>query len=445
MKFLIVSEYIAPIQEIASIRWTKIAKYLKQNFPNVVIDVLTNPKSIYEHKDSLLEKEMVYFENYYETPKNFINDIYLSAREYYRKKIQWKKMSERKNKTQRAKAKETLSFLKCMIHDTKDLILIHQVKKKLRRVRLDYDVIISTYGPIWTHLIAEKLKKENPSAIWIADFRDPYAKDIEPLFFYKFHQKTTMKHCASADYILRVTDGLETFTPQNISRHTISNGYDPEERLEPLPPKKFNIVFTGALYGDRSEIGLAAKALCELCEAGEMEKDDVEISYAGQFGELAKALAKRYGAEEFICDYGLIPRQEALRMQQNAAILLLLRWNTTEAERALWTGKAYEYMMAQKPILYIMTGDIPYSEPSKYIDRLGGYCYEQCRHKETYQGMKDYILEKYREWKTTGNVTIQQDKEYIEQFAYPHIAEQVWQLIQEGMGKRNEIGAAREN
>ena len=50
--------------------------------------------------------------------------------------------------------------------------------------------------------------------------------------------------------------------------------------------------------------------------------------------------------------------------------------------------------------------------------------------------MKTYILEKYQEWKATGNVSVQQDKEYIEQYSYPHIAEQVWQLIQTQVERR---------
>lgn len=49
--------------------------------------------------------------------------------------------------------------------------------------------------------------------------------------------------------------------------------------------------------------------------------------------------------------------------------------------------------------------------------------------------MKEYILKKYREWKLTGNVTVQQDLKYIEQYSYAHIAEQVFQLIQRGTDK----------
>lgn len=453
MNILIISEYIAPVQAVASIRWTKVAKYIKQQHPESQITVLTNQKDFGEGgvsltlhtKDELLEREMVYFDNYFAAPYTFPIRFYFwlkrNGGQESAKKINFQQNSVHKNFSAISKIKIALLGI---VYDLKDQLSFWQLLKFLKGKNLNYDVIISSYGPFWPHLVAERIKKTQPDALWLADFRDPHPKDTDDAWSYRRHKKATMKHCAQADHIFRISDTLLTYTPSNIPVCTVTNGYDPEEKLEPLSPQKFTVVFTGMLYGYWSDIGTICKALKELCEEGKLDKKDIEVSYAGQVGELAKTLAKRYDAEEFICDYGVVPRQEALRMQQNAAILLLLGWNK-RLERSLWTGKAYEYMMAKKPIIYVVTGDVPYSEPSKYIDRLGGYCYEQCRHEETYQGMKDYILEKYQEWKATGNVTVQQDKEYVEQFAYPHIAEQVWQLIQEGMKKRSESGTVKEN
>ena len=441
MKILIISEYIAPIQAVASIRWSKISKYLKKDFPDVLIDVLTNFKDNTVKRDTLLEKETKHFGNYWEISPSILFKVYLKIKEVYHKN-QGKRDGQIGSDGLVVSKKKR--FLTAVVHDIKDVISFFQINGGLKKLHFSYDVIISTYGPMLTHLVAEKIKKRSPQAIWIADFRDPYAKDVEPSLIYKFHKTVTMKHCNAADYIIRVTDDLETFTPPQISRYMIPNGYDPEEKLDPLPPPKFSIVFTGVLYGDRRDIGIVCKAISELRDEGKINEKDIEVSYAGPDGELAKGLAEIYQAERWLHDYGVVPRQDALKMQQTAAILLQMNWNT-EKEKCFWSGKMYEYMMAEKPIIYVVTGDAPYSEPSKYIDRLGGYCYEQCRHEETYQGMKDYILEKYQEWKATGNVTVQQDKEYVEQFAYPHIAEQVWQLIQEGMRKRNESGIIKEN
>ena len=69
---LIISEYIAPVQAIASIRWTKIAKYLKRDNEEISITVLSNEKN-YDNpenllplcrKDSLLEQDSSIFTIY---------------------------------------------------------------------------------------------------------------------------------------------------------------------------------------------------------------------------------------------------------------------------------------------------------------------------------------------------------------------------------------------
>lgn len=440
MKILIICEYIAPIQAIASIRWSKIAKYIKRNHSNVQIDVLTNCKDEFFKTDSTLENERHCFDQYWEVPPTLLLRTYAEAkRRHHKKKVVYEERNSAATSYEKV-GKSKLDFA----HEIKDLLSYVQMKKGTKNLQGDYDVVISSYGPIWTHLVAEQVKKKFSHTIWLADFRDPYVKDRESDRLRTFHKKVTEKHCAIADYIVRVSDTLQTFTPSPVPVYTIPNGYDPEEALNPLPPKKFSIVFTGTLYGEHSDIGIIGKALSDLCAEGKIQREDVELEYAGSYGGTAKKLMQKYSAQEFLHDHGLISRQESLKMQASAAILILAGWNT-KGERCHWTGKAYEYMMAEKPILYVVTGDVPYSVPSKQIHHLDGYCYEQCRHEETYQGMKDYILEKYQEWKATGNVTVQQDREYVEQYAYPHIAEQVWQLIQEGMSRRNENRTVKEN
>ena len=430
MRILIICEYIAPLHAVASIRWTKIAKYIKKHHPECDITILTNQKLFQgiSKKDTLLEKDMMYFEYYIEFPNGLLAGIYEHMKQAGGKKIRHYVISNKYNQS-KSFSTNIKKALFSAVHDLKDYGLYQNAKKKIKALPCDYDVIISSFGPAWPHRLAAYLKKKHKHLRWIADFRDCYAgiKD-DPVSFW-MHKRFTMKYCASADQILQVVKGLETYTPTYIPTIVLPNGFDPDERLCPKAFEKFSIVFTGLLYGEMRDIGIVCKVLRELCEEKKMNREDVEVSYAGPDGMLAAELAGRYAAEDYLRDHGICPRQHALAMQRRAAILLQLNWNT-EHEKCGWSGKMYEYMMAEKPIIYIVTGDVPYSEPSRKIHHLGGCCYEQCRHEETYPQMKAYILEKYQEWKETGNVSVQQDKEYIEQYSYSHIAEQVWQLIQ---------------
>lgn len=443
MKVLIISEYIAPLQAIASVRWTKIAKYIKQQHPDVEITVLTNKKNYasgadaaqYARKDKLLEKELRYFDEYWEIPPDFCLKTY-----HFFKNIKNNVRAFRYVQGKTAPALPSTEGMSVtytdVLHDIKSKLWRRQVCKSLPDRIFNTDIIISTYGPFWTHMVANYIKDKNPNAIWLADFRDFYANESNSPSAYRRHIKYTRKYCASADVVIRVLDELKTFTPSHIPVYTIPNGFDPQERKEPQLPEKFSIVYTGTLHGKRSDIGIAHKALCDLYQEGKINKTDVEFIYAGPSMETAESLVEDYHPEQsFLRNYGEISRTQAFDLQSSAAILLQAAYNG-QKQKALWTGKMYEYMMAEKPILYVDSGTISHSGPSKYIHHLGGCCYEQSRHEETYPQMKAYILEKYREWKVTGNVSVQQDKKYIEQYSYPHIAEQVWQLIQMQMERR---------
>lgn len=430
MKILIVSEYIAPLQAIASVRWTKIAKYIKKAHPEAKITVLTNQMDFSEDggqkRDELLAEDLWAFDEYWQVPKSSQLKTYEA--------IKRKKAKDVQNIEQELYASRKSGILSRVkqelliaIRDLKERIFYHQAIKYLHDGKaMDFDVVISTYGPAWTHLVAEKIKKQNPRMIWIADFRDPYAKGTDtPLAFWR-HRRFVRAHCAVADVITRVTDNLYLNEAPTMIVQTVTNGYDPEEALEPFAPNTFSIVFTGMLYGDLRDIGIACKAVKELSDGGKIK--DARVVYAGTDGRIAKKLAQRYNADDYLDDMGMLPRSAALRLQQNAAILLQLNWNTA-AIQCQWSGKMFEYMMMKKPIAFLVTGDMPYSYPSQHMKLLGGVCYEQCRHEETYPALKQYILNKYLEWKQTGNVTIQRDEEYVHQYSYENIAEKVWQLI----------------
>lgn len=430
MKILIISEYIAPLQAVASIRWTKIAKYLKLALPDASITVLTNQQQFTgparNRSDPLLQKDMRCFDAYWQIPEGKELALYEKLkRRRLKTTLELQNRMQTLGKTRmRTRVKKELLLL---VRDIKETICLRQGAKFLRGRELDFDVVISTYGPAWPHLLAEQVKREHPAMLWLADFRDPYAKDTDTAFAWHRHNAFVRRHCRQADVITRVSGNLHLNEPPGVPIQTIPNGYDPSEAMPPLPPDEFSIVFTGRLYGEKRDLGIVCKALKELASAGLVQ--NAAVLYAGPDDALARQLAGRYDAQDHLKAVGVLPRLEALRIQQKAAVLLQLDWNTAK-NHCEWSGKMYEYMMARKPILFVVTGDEPNSFPSRHMGELGGCCYEQCRHNETYPRMKRYILDKYTEWKTTGNVTIQRDEGYVRKFSYEEIAKMVGEAIQ---------------
>lgn len=436
MKVLIICDRIAPLQRIASIRWTKIAKYLKKLYgEKVMIDVLTDKKNYDDpnsrlplySKDILLEKEMCYFDNYFEIPvtKGLRLTNWCKRRVIGTDKpFYGGKDAINQGLISYAKLKILIayrSYYSYVVSRT----LMKFVKDKVK----EYDVIISSYPMIWSFMLCYKMKSKNKNLKWIADFRDICGRaTIDMSEYAHWHINYVKRRSRLADAVLHVDDFIDTHTDKRVKDYTVTNGYDPEEAAPPKKPGRFDLVYTGSIYGKLQDFGAVYKAINELIAEGEIDKENIRVIYVGTHGKQALMLAKSHDAAEYFTNLNEIPRYKVHELQRNAAILIQSAFNI-EGDNCAWTGKMYEYMMSQKPIVYVVNGDKPNSFPSKYMPKLGGVCYESTRHLETYPELKNYILSKYREWEETGNVTIVQDKDYVAKYSYEVIAEQVWNIL----------------
>lgn len=436
ISILLVVNGIAPMEGINAIRWTKIAKYLKLiHKEDVKITVLTQKKnfdSSYSSvgtfkKDILLEKDMKYFDEYIDLP----TDKWFSLANWCKRKVFGAK--KQLVSGQEAMKKNTKMIIKHKIrtlYDNYTNIVIYRVLWNYIKNHIDeYDVVISSYSPMWPFMVAHKMKKNNKRLKWIADFRDVCGREgINVGGFAPWHRSYVQKHSSIANAVFRVEYFINTCTDKNVKCYTVTNGYDPDEAAAPECPDTFNFVYTGSIYGELQDFSIIYQAVNELIEQGCIQKDKVKVYYAGRYGEEAQIMANKTGITDFFVNLQQIPRFKARELQRKAAVLIQAGFNI-ENDYCAWTGKMYEYMISQKPIVYIVNGDKPNSFPSKYMNKLGGVCYEKTRHEETYPKLKNYIKEKYDEWIATGNVTIKQDREYVGNYSYQAIAEQVWEII----------------
>jgi len=439
-KILIITDWFAPENEIASVRTTKLAKYLSMSGYN--ISVVTKVADL-KIKDSLLEQDMEYVHELIRIDRDkffkLASSFNMNLRLFLSKKSKNNKKSENKEQIEIISVSPTfLENLRRIISFFIKRICDHFFSKKVVSALngIDYDIVISTYGDFSPHLIASRLKANRKSKFkWIADFRDPVYSGFQLKFLKLFLRKYFNKVSKKADAITAVSQGIFEIHKNDTTQegHVITNGYDTDDIKSIIPfdfkNQKINFVYTGALYAGRSDFSPVFNAIHDFIETGVFDINDLAVHYAGKDFRALKKQASNFGMEPILYDHGFVPREQSLSMQSGADILLLASWNCTGYTGVI-TGKFLEYMMIDKPILSIITGNIPNSEIKKIMQKANnGFCYEQAMRDTDNEKLKDFLLAAYKEFKNGGFIKLNPNKEYIEKFNYKNIAKQFESLF----------------
>lgn len=226
------------------------------------------------------------------------------------------------------------------------------------------DAVISSGPPHSMHLIALGIKKNFPSVKWIADFRDPWTN----IDFYKElmlssssdkkHKRLEKEVLKHADSVVSIGNGMnEEFkqilgaNPEKFS--VITNGYDEDDLFKGSleKDKKFSIAHIGTLVKSRNPDTLW-KVLKALTETNSDFKNQLEIKLVGKVDFYVMERIKHYGLNDYIKKIDYLPHNEVIKEQQKSKVLLLLVNNTPNAKSIL-TGKIFEYLAANVPILAI--------------------------------------------------------------------------------------------
>ena len=226
------------------------------------------------------------------------------------------------------------------------------------------DVVISTSPPHSTQLIGLALKKKYKQLKWIADLRDPWT-DI--YYYEKLSHTESAKQkdlhlekqvLENADCVITVSEDLKRMffkksnqlLPEKIT--VIPNGFDEDDftEINPLPNKAFTIAHTGTINSNYNISGFI-KALNTFLE----NKPTIIINFIGNVDTLIKQqLQECVKVPVNFTPY--MPHKDAVKEMQQAD-LLLLAIPDTKQNKGILTGKIFEYMAAQKPILCLGTID----------------------------------------------------------------------------------------
>jgi len=218
--------------------------------------------------------------------------------------------------------------------------------------------IISSSSPVTAHIAARDLKRAT-GLPWIADLRDLWTQNAD----YRYGVLRRVWERRLERRVLGMADCLVTVSAplaeQLSSLHThsrvvsIPNGYDPDEvSTQGTLDAEFSIVYTGHLYQGRMDPAPLFGALRELLSEGTIDANRTRVHFFGSRPNWLQYAVKEFRLDSVVELHGAVSREEAIRHQRSAQLVLLLNW-TDPRQTGIYTGKLFEYLAARRPVLAI--------------------------------------------------------------------------------------------
>lgn len=223
----------------------------------------------------------------------------------------------------------------------------------------DIQTVITTSPPHSVHLIGFELKKKIKNLQWISDFRDPwtsigYHKDLRlTKWADKLHKKLEKNVLQTADLVIttsfKTKEEFSKLTDKKIE--VITNGYDTEYQEDTKLSEFFLVSHIGSLLSDRNPINLWS-VFSELITENQDFAHDFRLCFAGKISNEIENEIKKYGLNNHFINKGYIAHNEAVKLQRETQVLLLIEINSEES-KGIIAGKLFEYMASKRPIIAI--------------------------------------------------------------------------------------------
>ena len=287
------------------------------------------------------------------------------------------------------------------------------------------DAIVTTGPPHSMHLIGLKLKQQL-GVKWIADFRDPWT-EIDYFHQLPLSKKAINKHhfleqevLLNADKVLVVGSTMnKNYAKFNNNVVTITNGFDGEIiTSETKLDSKFTITHIGLMNSDRNP-KMLWEVLTEIILENKDFSEDFKLKLIGKVDStVIKEITTNYLKKNVeLIDY--VSHNEAIEFQKKSQVLLLLLNNVPSA-KGIITGKIFEYLMVNRPILAIapLDGDL-----AEILNKTNAGKVVDFEDNET---LKSTILDLYSKYKK-GNLRV--DSNNVEQFHRKELTNKLAEVI----------------
>jgi glycosyltransferase involved in cell wall biosynthesis len=233
------------------------------------------------------------------------------------------------------------------------------------------DVVMTTSPPGSIHFVGAAVKKAT-GVRWVADLRDSLVahphRDADRLAVRikeGGHQAVARLVARSADAIVTVSDAIadeaRALEPKGRVA-TIANGSDFDDfaGLEYRPGERFRITHAGSFFGKRDP-----KPFLRALAAADPA---VVARFVGDFRSSDREFAESLELGDRLELHPYVPRRRSLELQRDSEALLLLIPDAGGRGKGVLSGKVFEYLAAERPILAAVPPD---GAAAKLIEEVG--------------------------------------------------------------------------
>ena len=263
----------------------------------------------------------------------------------------------------RASRQAQLAFRRLLVPDEHVSWNVTAIPAALRIARAEgIDAVITTSPPPSVHLVGASLKRALRIP-WIADLRDsllahPHRRGDERAAARAKEQTVALVAklvARQADAVVAAADAIaeeaRTLSPRG-RVVTIESGADFDDfaGLPYTPTDRFRITHAGSFFGKRDpKPFLRAFAAAGL--------DDAVIRFVGDFRSADREFAESLGLGDKLELIEYVPRRRSLELQRDSEVLLLLVPEAGGRGRGVLSGKVFEYLAAERPVLAVVPPD----------------------------------------------------------------------------------------
>ncbi|WP_252250261.1 glycosyltransferase [Clostridium sp. ZBS13] len=306
------------------------------------------------------------------------------------------------------------------------------------------DIIYSTSGPYSDHIIGYFLK-ERINKPWICDFRDewtnnPYADFDKSNLSYKIIRNMEINILNNCDKLITISNlakqnYINDLKVQERKIQVITNGYDEDDfkniELNRGNNSKFRIIHNGMLYMIRTPktFLMAIKKLIDECK---IDKNKIEIifSYTEEKEKCLKYLAEN-NMDSIVKFKDYMDHEESIKLSMKSDMLLLIV-GQGEKNKGVYTGKVFEYLRMNKPILALSPKHSVVEELLKETNSGENYEFEDVK------GISNYIYKNYKEWEKNDN-NQKNDNKSIEKYERKNLTNNLSNIFDQVLNEETNI------